>query len=514
MKLFQISVLILLFLLPLTNAQEDTIPVSKINIDKSVNWLMQQPQLTAMEAALTALAATKSDLVNKQDIINKILNLKHKQYYCWPSNDCNVKDTALALFGLSKAGSTASFDWLRTKEIPNTAGEWFLQIETQSSGTCSLSYQDKTKNIEIDKGKMKSDLCPFSTQFNLNNCLEKNLLAGKTSLPITVQCGSLGSGRISLVYKAEDKFFLVGEASNTPTSVINIKNSNFGDYDSTLYTAWALKFSSQDVNSIVYLKRFYNPASALSASLMYLITEDESYINDLLNLQDKISGSFGSVYDTALAVLALRKNGKYAAEADLSKSWLESQMQDDYSWNKDIKDTAIVIYGAYGSLDIVIPGKISAPIEGQAGECNSNGVCELYLGETNSNCPSDCYTGDGVCESESEDETSAPDDCQPEEVLPEEEYEVEEGHGFFFWFFIFLFILAVLVGAAYLYYKKIYLPQKAYVQKRPPMFRMPAPKQPVYQRPSYPQPAYKHKKTFLEEQLEKSLEEAKKLFKK
>ena len=188
---------------------------------------------------------------------------------------------------------------------------------------------------------------------------------------------------------------------------------------------------NKDVNSLLWLKRFYNP-NVVSSSLMYLITEEESYINDLLNFQDQTIGNFGSVYETALATLALRKQKIFTIETELAKSWLESQILDDGSWNNDVKDTAMAIYGAFSSLDIAIPVIPSSATTMPSVGCNDNGICEVMFGEDTLNCPSDCYCGDGVCES-SEDEVSCPDDCKTaitEEFEPETAPEEDENDAY------------------------------------------------------------------------------------
>ena len=544
-----LTILIILLLLPITIAQEEVIPLSIVNIDDSVNWIMKQPLTSAIDASLATLAATKSDVVDNQKAAQKLLDLKNSRQDCWPSTNCNTKDTALAILALKRTGNTISTRWLKAQEKPNTEGKWYLQVDTQATGNCNVKYGDKTKVVQVEEGRIKSELCPSSTQLSLSDCLQSNLLSDKTSLAIVVACSQLGTGKISLIHKVDEKYFITDEVSSNVYTTLKIKNSNFEDYESTLYASWALKEIGEDVNSIVWLKRFYTPSIETSA-LMYLITEEELYLTDLLIFQDENTGAFGTVFETSLATLALRKQGSYMSEVDFTKIWLESRMLEDSSWNKDIKDTSMAIYGVFGSLDIDLTPRISQPSSTATVTCNENGMCETFLGETSINCIADCSCGDAVCDT-SEDEISCEIDCKVEtecaidedcdmgytcdygncvEEQPEctfdsdcptgfvcenEECEEEKGGGFLF-FFIILIILAILGGAGYFYYKNFYLTGKKifkFKSKTPPLLKQ---QTKIYKGPNYQQvyKAQPKRKTLAEKQLEKSLQEAKKLFKK
>lgn len=515
MKLLQI--LIIFLLIPFSIAQDlddyTEEPAEIVNIDTSVEWIMQQSPTTAEDAALATLAATKSDTVSNREAVNKLLNLKNKRYDCWPSTSCNVKDTALAIIALSRTGNAISTTWLQNQERSNTEGNWFLQIDTQASGECKISYDDEQEEIQVERGRMESDLCPFSTQLDLNNCLEKNLLTNKDSLDITVSCGPLGTGKISLVYKIEDKYFIIGEVSTNVFTTFSIKNTDFGDYESTLYAAWMYKKLNKDISPAIWLRRFYQP-NIESSSLMYLITEDDYFIEDLLILQNKDTGSFGNVYETSLATLALRTQGTKTTEIDMAKAWLETQMFSDGSWNKDIRDTAMAVYGAFTSIDIDIQPRIAPkPKSEKPLECNENGLCEIFLEETSINCPSDCSCGDRVCD-DSESDVICPEDCEVEPYVPG--YEPEEGRGFLFYLFIFIILAGIIGGLGYFYYKYYYLTGRKLFKfikpKTPALLKKSTPKQPVrrqYYQPT--QPKRTQRKTLAEKQLEKSLEEARKL---
>lgn len=517
MKLLNILTVFLL-ILPIAIAQDfdfDSdfgVDTSNIDIDKSANWIMSQPRVTTSDAALAVLVAIKSDIINNQDAIDDLVSLKSKTSDCWPSSGCNSKDTAIALLAVAKSKAAVSFDQLNEK--PATGGEWLLQIETQSTGTCTVGYTGGSKEIQVENSRIKSDLCPFSTLFNLNSCLESNLLSDKASLDISVNCGQLGSSKISLVHRADGKYFVVDQVSPNAVATLKIKNSNLGDYESTLYGSWALKSAGHEVNSIIWLKRFYTPGIE-SSSIMYLLTGEPSYVDDLVVLQDS-SGSFGSVYETGIATLALRKEATHTIEEGLAKDWLEYQVDESGSWNNNIQDTAMAIYGAFASLDIDITSPISSyePSEPQE-VCNNDGSCDSYLGEDSSNCPSDCTCGDGICDS-AESEFSCLEDCPTTQDFDDVEPEDDEGRGFFSWLIIILLVLGI-PGAGYFYYKYYYQAGKQLFKrkgpKQPPLFK-PQYKQPQRRYQQQPASRPKPRKSLIEKQLEKSIEESKKLFEK
>ena len=85
----------------------------------------------------------------------------------------------MAIIALSRTNNAISTTWLQSQERSNTEGDWYLQIDTQASGECKISYNQKQKTIQVERGRIKSNLCPFSAQFNLNDCLETNLLKNK-----------------------------------------------------------------------------------------------------------------------------------------------------------------------------------------------------------------------------------------------------------------------------------------------------------------------------------------------
>ncbi|MBI4153727.1 hypothetical protein HY501_00160 [Candidatus Woesearchaeota archaeon] len=168
--------------------------------------------------------------------------------------------------------------------------------------------------------------------------------------------------------------------------------------------------------------------------------------------------------------------------------------------------------------------------------CEINGECEIAYDETAENCPEDCSCGDDLCD-DSEDSGSCSEDCGGEVVeetecgnnLCEEGEEVscamdcgvveEKGSGFGTFIFVIL-LLALLGGGAFFAYKKglIKFKPKGPQEPQQPPYRPFSSKQSIIppqmpQQPQRRQPVQQQKKQrpSADDELDRSIEEARKL---
>ncbi len=426
------------------------------NLTEAYNWLNTQTP-TEVYSASWAVIALK-EVSGGSSFIQYLKNQKDSQD-CWPKGSCKAKETALAALALSKNGENVdkSLEWLNSKQEISLSGEWLLQIKTEGTGTCDITYTTTspiTKKINVDKGFITSEKCTTpSTFFNLGNCLEQNLLLTKASLAFDIKCSVAGD--ISSLYRDSGIYYLNDDVSTGSQVNIKINNGNFGSYEDTLLTNWALKELDSKTNSLVYLRKNFNE-DAKSNAFLYLLTQKQNYVNDLGNLQ-KPDKSFGNVFDTAIASLAL-DDGQHQTQIDQIKEWLDLQQDNkDHSWNKNILDTAVVLYSTYPKDNINLGEQSSlpsSPQEEQDLECNEDNSCDAN--ENSLSCPNDCSCGDNICDS-SETTSSCSKDCEEtetpsdeEEPLEQEEEEEERSFGFLWFIIIFL----ILGGLLYFAYKK------------------------------------------------------------
>lgn len=384
------------------------------NTTESYKWLNNQKPTDVVSAALGALALQE---VNGGKDYFDFLDSKQSPEGCWPKDNCKAKDTALALLVLQKEGKNVekSLDWLKKNQKTSLTGDWILQIDTQETGTCDLEYKkdgvtSTKKTINVEKGYIKSTSCSTpDSSFNLGKCLENNLL----SKPIDINIKCNFEGKISNSYKEGDVYYLNGDVISSREGTIQISNGNFDSYENTLFVNWVMKKVNYNLGSSIYLRKNYNKADAKSNAFLYLITEKPVYANELSILQ-KTDGSFSSVADTSIALSALNDN-EHQPQVDLGRKWLESKQSSDGSWNKNIIDTALVLIFAYPNQkensDLGFSRPEAKTEETSISECNNDNVCNIGLGETALKCPNDCSYNDKICDS-SESSVSSPDDCK------------------------------------------------------------------------------------------------------
>jgi len=360
------------------------------DIDAAYAWLLPQQNTDVFQASLTALAISRADSSRTQPYLDFIKNNKHPTEACWPSPNCNVKDTSSALLVETKLGlgltDTSTQDitsWLASKQIlaPLT-GTWNLQIITPNTGQCSLKYQKQGETfsneftLEINQGKISYGSCQDQYFFNLNSCLGTNII-NKPSTLIEVSCQSLTSSSISIIYIEGNSIYLINTPLSTRAQIL-INNGFFNNKLDTLYANWALNEANSNVNSLIYLKK-NQENKVIDQSLLYIITKEESFLDNLITLQSNF-GQFkdqsGSVneFDNGLAGLALQENNQRASELEFLRDYLGSVQRQDGSWSSISKTTAMILYGTYqgGNLPQVLTQECGNNIKEGNEECDGS----------------------------------------------------------------------------------------------------------------------------------------------
>ncbi|MDP2909016.1 MAG: hypothetical protein Q8N77_04400, partial [Nanoarchaeota archaeon] len=280
---------------------------------------------------------------------------------CWPKTSCKIKDTVWAVMAMQKAGEssyvTEAEAWLRKAQTPAlTAGNWWLEIDTPNSGTCTVKYTkgatEVSKTIKVEAGTFPE--CKGGTFFDLETCLESGLLNTFASLGLHVDCSSLNSAKISIAYNSGSSYYLYQEVSETTADLI-VKNGCFGagykeascNYESSLYSDWVLGQVGSTLSSELYLRENYDLKNSFHNALLYMITKDGVYLEQLKKLQ-KADGSWdsNSLY-TAFAILALKSEGEGAGLVEKAQEWLKTKQSEDGSWDGNVFNTAMVIYSSF-----------------------------------------------------------------------------------------------------------------------------------------------------------------------
>lgn len=506
---------------------------AEFNPEEASNWLSTQKTDNIFEKSFQSLALMKYNPLVASNLASEI---KKAGTDCWPSNSCNVRDTALALMALQRSEESIKLDWLLDKQIASLSGNWFLQIDTPSSGTCTIKDEDATYTITVSAGKLSTNLCKTPTaEFDLNTCLKPNLLS-EPSKQLEVDCPLAVTPYISLLHQDGTSYYVFA-ADHTKKQTISVNNGYFSDVESTLYTNWVLKYLGSKINSLTWLKKNYNSNNVVHLSLLYLITENKYFLTALVELQDQTEGNFGTEFETAVATLALAKSKEYNSALEKAYEWL-GEKQVDGSINGDLLDTSVALY-SFG----ISEGGITIPTCTSDAECSSgyhckNGECtkkeitptvcivnnECELGENCENCPADCLKTGEVCCNDiaykgkccTDLDCGTNEECISHECKAKELPKAEKSSAVF-WV---LFIILIIAFLIFIYYTQFYKKGRSLsslFKKKPSK-----PTRPIYQ----PRPTERIRipittpqrpiirKSRVEEELEKSLEEARKLLKK
>lgn len=345
--------------------------------------------------------------------------------------------------------------------------------------------------------------------------------------------------------------------------------------DPSLYANWIFSEIKSKTTVLPWLKNNYDIDNTIHNSLLYISTNDKLFIDKLKSLQRNDGSFEGSVYSTSVAILALRLAPESESELQQAISWLRAKQANDGSWDGNILNTAIALYAAFTSETITLPSCTNTKKDGDeegvdcggscpdecgkscfanedcnagyicenemcvkqapVGVCEENNLCEYEVwGENSENCKADCFCGDNICDNIEEASGTCSTDCggitpPGEEITPttEPQEQEEKSSRAWIWILLILIFLAVLGYFIYTQSKKQgglknlfkfgkkpskpaapdYRPftsilearEKAKESQQPPKtYRIPL-KKPVA------------KKSKVEEELDKSLEEARKL---
>ena len=419
---------------------------AEFNQQNAVNWLnsnIQWSRATIEEIAFSAMA------LDSQEGANQLKVNKMDASGCFPKNNCNSKDTALATLALS-SNSESIADQLTYLEdsltsAPLDESEWRIQVVTNTAGTCTVGYEGGTYSLNFDEeGKLAdgSSWVSFSTfpNFNFDRAVEE----------INVDCNDLDYVQKISIVKVQGNTFYIIDESDSKNALFEMENgcyatnkdSNTCDADSSFYISWVLNklgksittqnYLEDEANSILYNAMLTDIDNSKSSSLVGMKSQDNSFEN--------------KIYTTSFAVNAL-KNSIYSTERDNSITWIESKQNENTGKIGDnLIDTAAALYLIYS--DVIYSGGedegeqttcvtdfdcanneecINGICQAIAQQCTNDGICTESEYSTG-NCV-DCYdcaeeeiicNDDGFCDT-SESEFNCPNDCPATSTGEQEE---------------------------------------------------------------------------------------------
>jgi len=380
--------------------------------------------LTSEEQAFAMLALSYDSTI--QGELRSALADSSLENRCWPSDDCEVKDTALVLIALEHINQPTNIieNWLIDEVQEPSDLVWYLQIDSSEATECTLAYEGGSREIDIAADKRLSGVggtC-FRAAFNGywieidEDCFDDEFEISCESDFIT----SLAYRRRSAT--SDTPYYISSTSHSAPadgktTEKVNSlcfteEDSDNCDYEGSLWATLALKKLGKETDA--YLPYLIALASSndryLPSSFLYMLTGDDEYFTELINEQNTIgywqttSDSATRYYDTTLGLLSLQ--GRSASQDDLAKDFLLENQPSSGCW-RNARDTSFILYSAFPKNPSLVTEKVSC--SAPTGYCISTEQdCEDATGNvlTGYNCPS---FGKSVCCSVNVIEDDLPD---------------------------------------------------------------------------------------------------------
>jgi hypothetical protein len=320
--------------------------------------------------------------------LNKLVSKKDSQTGCFPKNNCNSKDTALATLALSNRNQNIEkqLEYLENNLKASTdfnKQEWNIQVVVNEAGSCIVSYEEKEEEgISFNFGEDGNLEGKDNAWINFNNLPGFNF--DKPTEDIGIECEfETASPRISIIKISGNSFYIIEERSSSVANFV-IENGCYStgsgsscDKESSFYTSWVLKKLGKELTTENYLR----DEAITDFDYAMLSKIDNSQLPVLISKQ-KQDGSFNSdVYATSFAIDSL-KGSNYLSEISEAKTWVEGQQSEEGSIGNGIKDTSVALYLIYEE-GLGYRDDEGGDSGGNGGSiiCETDSVCDLLVGE-------------------------------------------------------------------------------------------------------------------------------------
>ena len=281
---------------------------------------------------------------------------------CWPSSNCRLRDTALAVLALDKvkADTSDSEEWLLAQKRAPEELEWYLQIDPGGESICKIGYDGSEKTIKISEDKKvdkNAGTCFTLAYSNYwlkidSSCYSKNF---------TVSCDKDFISALSYMKKNSDILNVPSQTESAPAEgttkhKINsycFKQGTTCNYEGSLWATYALYETNNDVSAFLpYLMALAEDNEQFfPETFLHLVTGRDEYSTVIFDEQKsagywEISSSpYHKFYDTSLALLSI-----YTLDAPQStegKDYLLEVQDENGCWNNNIAQTAFILYAAW-----------------------------------------------------------------------------------------------------------------------------------------------------------------------
>ena len=529
---------------------------------------------TIEESALALLALNKQ-LGSVASLSSAETKLKNYLDSCTVSNTCNNKDVALAIWALKDIKDSSptldtATNWLinsRTIFAPDTdADDWLVQIISPAAGNCIVN------NTETKAERMIPVSAGYTSWQSVKELVTQNtndLIIDCNSLTSVNSISLIKKKTISNIVN----YFIIDEIQNQKSARVQLGTPCWGSsyrstcsQDATAYVLLALNKQGKNPDPS-WLEQQGQSLTPLENAVSYKITNKQEYITALQSSQSQ--GGYWQPVDVATMSLIYSFLPSESQPAKKALVWLQGQKAAEGCWPKpsnlcNLRSTAAAVYAIVQSTSITMPpsGNATRPSERTALEdcdepcldrdgciCPANECKRSFIdedetceGPKTTTSPSSrlgeyCVTERlcdgqldrlGRCEdipgdncpkeeaTEAEDETGAGETGDTPEVRRETATEDKEGTSTLFWLLMVAAALIALIGGSFLAYKKglIKFKKKPFPEYKPRMKNPAELKTPQEYQPRMRMEKKQHPvKKFLDNELDKSIEELEKLLK-
>ncbi len=337
-------------------------------VENAFLWLVNQAdgKWTVLDSETNALAlwALGYDERLATDGRNALLAKQNAKEQCWPSTSCKAKDTAFAVIALNAIGQPVdeAIEWLTTRETPFKVGgiTWLLQIDSQESTNCTVTYDNKEYTLSIHEDKTYSwgDTTPSCLNLVDGNYWAK-ISSGCLDKDYSVSCETLST--VSLPYRLGTTLYIPSETLFSPADVriktVCIREGASCNYESTMWTAYALQQTGNDYTHLLpyLIGEAESNEKYIPDALLFLLSGKEEHAVSLLSKQNRQGfwtdvGGRGKYWDSALGIMGVFD---YAPEnVTRARDWLLKNQNSDGSFGttRKIKDTAFVLSTVWPKL--------------------------------------------------------------------------------------------------------------------------------------------------------------------
>ena len=370
--------------------EEETIDADKEAVDAAYQCLEDLVGTTCAELTYEAQMFSMLALGDVQDCsIEFLANSENEE--CWPKGSCKLKDTAIAMIALDRAGedTTKIKEWLLSQTKVASSLVWYIEIDADEATQCDISYDTSSLSIEINEDKtleVPSNNClsPSTGNYWLEispNCVEKEFTVScdkdfKTTLLYQTQSSST-------IYVSQALHQNVANGFTTEKVTFECFKEGSCNYEGSLWAALALSKDGESITKYLpYLKAFASENRGdFPEAFLHIFTGDPAYLSSTIS--DNFKGNYWQVgtkneeYNTALAFMSLGESA--IPQVEKAKKYFLNNQDVDGCWN-NAKDTGFLLYtgwpkavsGGTGGGSTGGSGGSTGGTGGPTSDCRSN----------------------------------------------------------------------------------------------------------------------------------------------